>query len=106
MATFSIPAPYRPYTDGAGELTVDAGDVAQALDALLRRYPGLRPHLMNPRGNLRPFVNLFVNDVHIRELQGLDTPLAETDVLRLVPSIAGGVGQAVSLPMQAHQWTS
>jgi molybdopterin converting factor small subunit len=90
MALILIPAPYRPYTDGASELAVQVKSVAQAVDVLLDRHPGLRPHLLNPQGKLRPFVNLFVNGTHIKDLGGQATPLEESDVLRIVPSIAGG----------------
>lgn len=90
MAVILIPTPYRPYCEGMGEMTVEAENVAQAVDALLERHPGLRPHLLNPKGQLRPFVNLFVNGIHIKDLDGLATHLAEADVLRIVPSIAGG----------------
>lgn len=90
MAVILIPAPYRSYCEGMGKLTVRAENVAQAVDALLERYPSLRPHLLNPKEQLRPFVNLFVNGVHIKDLDGLATGLSEKDVLRIVPSIAGG----------------
>jgi adenylyltransferase/sulfurtransferase len=53
-------------------------------------YPALRPHLFNSQGNMRPFVNLFLGEDHIKVLQGLDTPLGAEDELRLVPSVAGG----------------
>ncbi len=95
MALILIPAPYRPYTGGASELRVEAGTAAQAMDALLERHPGLRPHLVNPKGKLRPFVNLFVNDTHIKDLTGLETRLEPGDVLRIVPSIAGGITEAL-----------
>jgi adenylyltransferase/sulfurtransferase len=54
------------------------------------RFPALRPHLFNGDGQLRPFVNLFLNDENIRDLQGLETPLSTDDRLMLIPSIAGG----------------
>lgn len=95
MALILIPAPYRPYAGGASELQVEAGNVAQAVDALLERHPDLRPHLVNPKGKLRPFVNLFVNDTHIKDLTGLETQLETGDVLRIVPSIAGGITEGM-----------
>jgi adenylyltransferase/sulfurtransferase len=60
------------------------------MDGLVTLYPTLRPHLFNGDGQLRPFVNLFLNDSNIRDLQGMDTPLKESDRLMLIPSIAGG----------------
>ena len=53
-------------------------------------YPDLRPVLYNSRGELRPFVNLYLGNENIKHLQGLDTPLGETDQLRLIPAVAGG----------------
>ena len=60
------------------------------MNDLVTQYPTLRPHLFNGNAELRPFVNLFVNNENIRDLQGLETPLKEGDRLMLIPSIAGG----------------
>jgi adenylyltransferase/sulfurtransferase len=60
------------------------------MDDLIAQYPSLRPHLFNGDGHLRPFVNLFLNDENIRDLQGVDTPLHADDKLLLIPSVAGG----------------
>jgi molybdopterin converting factor small subunit len=59
---------------------------------LVRQYPSLEPHLYNRQGTLRHFVNLFVGEENIKDLQGLDTALKEADRLLLIPSIAGGCG--------------
>ena len=72
------------------EVTVKGNTVGDAMDDLMVQYPTLRPHLYNGNAELRPFVNLFLNEENIRELQGLATPLQETDRLMLIPSIAGG----------------
>jgi adenylyltransferase/sulfurtransferase len=66
--------------------------VAEAMLDLVRQYPSLQPHLYNQKGVLRHFVNLFVGDENIKDLQGLETPLEEADRLLLIPSIAGGYG--------------
>jgi adenylyltransferase/sulfurtransferase len=90
MPTLRIPAPLRPYTGGQGEFTVQAETVSAALDEVVRRHPALRQHLFSEDGELRAFVNLFLNNEDIRHLQGVQTPLAENDKLILIPSIAGG----------------
>lgn len=90
MARLLIPAPYRYYTGGEDVLEVQDLSVRQAIDELLERHPSLKPHLVNSQGNLHPFINLFVNDQQIKELQGMDTLLQAGDRLRIVPSIAGG----------------
>ena len=69
---------------------MDGKNVAEAMEHLVHQFPTLKPHLYNGDGKLRPFVNLFVGENNVKDLQGMATPLdAETRVL-LVPSIAGG----------------
>lgn len=90
MPSIKIPTPLRYYTDQKAEVTVRGQTVAEAMAHLIEQYPTLRTHLYNGDGQLRPFVNLFLNKTNIRELQGLETPLKEDDQLLLIPSIAGG----------------
>ena len=90
MATLKIPTPLRNYTDGQAEVVVSGANVAQAMEHLVHRFPSLKPHLYGADGNLRPFVNLFVGENNIKDLQGLDTPIDEHARLILIPSIAGG----------------
>ena len=90
MPMIRIPTPLRSYTSGEAEVTVQGGNVNQALESLMQIHPTLRPHLYNTSGQLRPFVNLFLNEDNIRDLQGLETPLQDGDRLMLIPSIAGG----------------
>jgi sulfur-carrier protein len=90
MPTIRIPTPMRPYVNGEQVVTVKGQNAAEAVESLLMQFPALRPHLTNGRGELRPFVNFFIGENNIRELQGLETPLGEADQLILIPSIAGG----------------
>lgn len=90
MAILKIPTPLRTYTDGEIEVKVGGKNVAQAMEQLVSRYPTLRPHLYNGDGKLRPFVNLFVGENNVKDLQGLETPLGEDERVLLIPSIAGG----------------
>lgn len=85
-----IPNPFRPYTAGLTELSIQGATVSAAMDDLLAQHPALRPHLYNAEGRLRPHINLFVDGTNIRDLQWLDTPLPMNATLLLVPSIAGG----------------
>ena len=80
----------RSYVNGWSEVPVNGRNVAEVMESLLMQFPALRPHLTNARGELRPFVNLFIGEINIRELQGLETPLEDEDQLILIPSIAGG----------------
>jgi len=93
MATIRLPAPLRPYAQGQGEVNVSGGTVAEALHSLLERYPNLRPHLLTEEEKLRPYVNLFIGEDNVNDLQGLQTRLGEVDRLLVLPSIAGGSGR-------------
>ena len=90
MTTIRIPTPLRPYTGGQAEVPVQGATVGAALGDLTERHPTLRQHLYTEGGDLRAFVNIFLNDEDIRQLRGPDTPLGETDRLMIIPSIAGG----------------
>lgn len=90
MPTIRIPTPLRTYTNGDKEVQVPGNTVGEVLGNFTAEYPDLRPHLFNGHGELRAFVNLFLNEENIRDLQGVETTLQEEDRLMLVPSVAGG----------------
>ena len=90
MPVLKIPTSLRYYVNGQQEVPVKGENVAEAMEDFLTQFPVLRPHLTNSRGELRSFVNLFVEGKNIRDLQGLVTPLQEGDHIILIPSIAGG----------------
>lgn len=90
MPVIKMPAPLRSYVNGMAEVPVSGATVGAAIDDLLEQFPVMRPHLADPAGKLRPFVNFFLGSNNIKDLQGLDTILDPEDVLTLVPSIAGG----------------
>lgn len=91
MPTIKIPTPLRPYTNGQSQIKLKGENVQQLLREAVEQYPDLEKHLYGENDQLRPFVNLFLKETNIRELQGLETSLAEDDTLLLIPSIAGGV---------------
>ncbi|GAB4453047.1 MAG: MoaD/ThiS family protein [Anaerolineales bacterium] len=90
MATLRIPTPLRAYTGGNSEVTVSGGKISEALNDLTTQFPTLKPHLFNEAGELRPFVNLFIGEHNIKDLQGVETPIRDGDKIMLIPSIAGG----------------
>ena len=90
MTTLKIPTPLRQYTEGQAEVAVIGSDVAAAMKNLVEQYPELKQHLYNGNGEMRAFVNLFLGQDNVKDLQGFETPLNEGDTLRLIPSIAGG----------------
>lgn len=90
MTILRIPTPLRAYTSGKSEVNVSGTKISEALADLTHQYPALKPHLFNDGGELRPFVNLFVGENNIKDLQGVDTPIKDGDRIMLIPSIAGG----------------
>jgi len=85
----SIPTALRQFADGNGSLSVEAATVGDALQALAAQHPALGKQLML-NGQLRNFVNVYLNDDDVRYLQGMETPIAERDEISIIPAIAGG----------------
>lgn len=85
-----IPTPLRAVTKGAGEVQALGDTVADLIEDLERQFPGLRERLVEEGGDLRRFINIYVNEEDIRFLQGQGTALKEGDHVSIVPAIAGG----------------
>jgi molybdopterin synthase sulfur carrier subunit len=85
-----IPTPLRRVTNGAGEVQAKGSDVAELVDDLERQFPGLRERLVEESGELRRFINIYVNEEDIRFLSGKGTALKDGDEVSIVPAIAGG----------------
>ena len=90
MSTLKIPTPLRVYAQGQAIVTLQGATVGESMQSLVSQYPTLKQHLYNSDGNLRPFVNIFLGENNVKDLQGLDTPVPENAQLLLIPSIAGG----------------
>ena len=88
--TIVIPTPLRQFAGGSSEIEVEAGTAGEALDKLITTYADLKKHLYNDGGNLRNFVNVYVGDEDIRDLEGLATEVKNGGEILIVPSIAGG----------------
>lgn len=89
MPSIKIPTPLRAYTENQSQVSVEGATVGAALNDLVTRFPELRQHLYEG-DKLRNFVNVFLDDEDVRFLDGEETELEEKDVLRIIPSIAGG----------------
>lgn len=85
-----IPTPLRQYADKKDAIDVSAATVGEALSQLTQTHPDLKKHLYTEGGQLRAFVNIYLNDEDIRYLEKDKTPVGPTDTLSIVPSIAGG----------------
>jgi sulfur-carrier protein len=88
--TVRLPSQLRSLVGGAGEVAVTAATVRDAILAVDAEHPGIAFRILDDRGALRRFVNVFVADEDIRFLNGLDTPLQAGETVSLVPAVAGG----------------
>jgi molybdopterin synthase sulfur carrier subunit len=85
-----IPTPLLSLTNGQREVEAEGRNILELIEDLERRYPGLKERLCDEQGNLRRFINFFVNDEDIRFLENEKTSLKDGDVVSIVPAIAGG----------------
>jgi molybdopterin synthase sulfur carrier subunit len=85
-----IPTPLRTVTKGAAEVQAAGDTVSDVIEDLERQFPGLRDRLMDEGGELRRFINIYVNEEDIRFLEGAKTVLKAGDSVSIVPAIAGG----------------
>ena len=90
MATVIIPTPLRKFTNNTARLNVKAGNVQDIVNDLSFNFPDLKKHLLDENGKIRSFVNVFVGDDDIRDLQNEHTSVKEDSVISIVPAIAGG----------------
>lgn len=88
--TVHIPTPLRPMTGNEASVECSGDTVGAVLGALAEQYPDVRERLFDADGNLRRFVNFFLNGDNIRDGQGADTAVQDGDELSIVPAIAGG----------------
>lgn len=84
-----IPGPMRQHTDGKGVVEINGESVQQVLDNLGQQYPGVTSRLFE-NGQLRRFVNVYLNEEDIRYLQDLATPVKPGDELAIIPGVSGG----------------
>jgi len=91
MATVLIPTPLRRLTAGQARVDVDGATVGEVVQSLDANYPGMGERLLDGDGQIKRFINVFVNEDEIRTLQGADTPVAVGDKVSIVPAMAGGV---------------
>ena len=85
-----IPTPLRAVTKGSAEVQGSGTTVAELIEDLERSYPGLKERLVDDSGDLRRFVNIYVNQEDIRFLDNKATALKDGDEVAIVPAIAGG----------------
>ena len=85
-----LPTVLRAQAEGRATVSVDGATVGEVFSHLIAEYPGLRANLLDETGGLHKFVNVYKDDDDIRYLDGLDTKVADGDVLSILPAVAGG----------------
>jgi molybdopterin synthase sulfur carrier subunit len=86
----NLPTVLRPHAGGERTVAVDGATVGEVLTALVARYPGMAGQVIDGSGALHKFVNVYINDDDVRYLSGVDTPVAASDELSILPAVAGG----------------
>ena len=88
--TVRIPGPLRRYTNNADKVEVDAGDLSNVINQLESLFPGIHDRLLDESGEMRYFVNVYLNGEDVRFLEGLQTSINDGDEVSIVPAVAGG----------------
>jgi molybdopterin synthase sulfur carrier subunit len=90
MANVRVPSMLRPSVGGERSVAAEGSTLRELIDNVDRRHPGFAGHLLETSGAQRTFVNIYLNDEDVRYLNGLETPVAEGDVISILPAVAGG----------------
>ena len=89
-ATLYVPTPLRKLTNGQSKVQFTATNVAELLDTANTHFPGFGDHVLDSDGEIKRFINVFVNGVDVRSLQGKATPVHDGDEVSVIPAMAGG----------------
>ena len=89
-AIVRIPTPLRKVTNGEDKASVDAGTMVEVVESLEEQFPGLKARICDDDGELRSFVNVYVNGEDIRFLDGMGSAISSGDEISIVPAVAGG----------------
>ena len=90
MATVRIPSPLRKYTNSQSKVQANGSTINEVIEDLETQYPGVKSRLCDDSGQIKRYVNVFVNGDEIRTLQGGDTSVGTNDEVSIVPAMAGG----------------
>ena len=89
-ATVRIPTPLRKVTNGEDKASVEGSTMSEVVEALENQFPGLKDRICEPTGELRSFVNVYINGEDIRFVDGMSSSVASGDEISIVPAVAGG----------------
>ncbi len=85
-----VPTILRPYTQGASEVSVEGSTLSEVLDSLDTSYPGIKSRVLDDSGELRRFVNIYVDNDDVRFTEGLKTSIKDGGQVSIIPAVAGG----------------
>ncbi|HHT9104932.1 MAG TPA: MoaD/ThiS family protein [Candidatus Wujingus californicus] len=85
-----IPTPLRTLTKGADEVKVNGNNIKDIIENLEANYKGIKERICDEKGQIRRFINFYLNDEDIRFMDNLNTPVKDGDNISIVPAIAGG----------------
>ncbi len=88
--TVRIPTPPRRVTDGQDKVDTNGATLREIIDSMESQFPGIKERLCDENGNLRNFVNVYVNGEDVRFLEGIDSATGDGDEISIVPAVAGG----------------
>ena len=89
--TVKIPTPLRKLTNGETSVDTDGATIGEIVAALESAYPGMKERLIDDSGDLRHFVNIYLNGEDVRYLDGLNSAVSDNAELSIVPAVAGGI---------------
>ncbi len=89
--TVKIPTPLRKLTNGATSVDAEGSTIGAIVESLDASYPGMKERLVDESGDLRHFVNIYLNGEDVRYLAGLNSPVGDRAELSIVPAVAGGL---------------
>ena len=90
MPNLRVPTLLKYYLDNQSEIVLKGETVGDILRNLSKQYPKIHSHIFDTKGQVRRHINLFVNADNIRDLDGLETAVKETDVIKILPAVTGG----------------
>ena len=88
--TVRIPTPLRKVTNGEDKASVEGNTMSEVVEALENKFPGLKDRICESTGELRSFVNVYINGEDIRFVDGMSSSVASGDEISIVPAVAGG----------------